>query len=123
MNELLPVGTIVRVIPGKECKLGAKLISGGLYKIYIVDSLYRGILYCLGNGDESKWVNRRMIQEVDLKPGSLVLLNGLPVKVHSIAAGKNYQDKKLCGISVKPLGSITQIPYWIVDGNLKLYGL
>lgn len=123
MTKPLPVGTIVRVIHGKERELGAKLISGGLYKIYIADTNRVGTTYCLGDDDESKWVTRKMIQAVDLKPGSLVLLDGLSMEVYCIAAGKNYQDNKLCGISVKLLGSLTKIPYWIVDGNLKLYGI
>jgi len=123
MTKPLPVGTIVRVVPGKECEIGAKLISGGLYKIYIANSNQVGTTYCLGNSDESKWVTRKMIQVVELKLGSLVLLDGLSMEVYCIAAGKNYQDNKLCGISVKLLGSLTQIPYWIPDGKLKLYGI
>lgn len=123
MNELLSVGTIVRVIPGKEHYCSAKLIRGGLYKIYIVDSCQGSTSYCLGKKGESKWATRNMIQPIDLKPGSLVLLGGQVYTVYNIAAGKNYQDGKLCGISVTPLNHLCQIPYWIVDGNLKLYGI
>lgn len=34
MTKPLPIGTIVRVIPGKEHDFGAKLINNGLYPIY-----------------------------------------------------------------------------------------
>lgn len=120
MTKLLPLNSIVRVIPAHAYDEGAELNPGGLYMIREVDPEDDCLTYRLGPDSENSWASKHMIQPIDLKPGDLISAGSVRLKVAFVRTVFEDNDKdpiKIIAVNT------TEGIQWITEGKTTLYGL
>jgi len=120
MTKLLPLNSIVRVIPAHAYDEDAELNPGGLYMIREVAHEDDCLVYRLGPEKTGSWATKDMVQHIDLKPGSLISIRNIPLEVVSIRDCPEDNDKDpIKIISVNTTEGIK----WITEGEATLYGI
>lgn len=120
MTKLLPLNSIVRVLPAHAYDEGAKLNPGGLYMIRKVAHEDDCLVYRLGPEKTGSWATKDMVQHIDLKPGSLISVRNIPLEAFFIRnCPENNGRDTLQIIAVKTTVGIQ----WIAEGEATLYGI
>lgn len=120
MTKLLPLNSIVRVLPAHAYDEDAELNPGGLYMIREVDPEDDCLTYRLGPENTNSWAAKHMIQPIDLKPGDIISVRKIPLEVFSIRNCPEENDRDT--LQILAVNTIVGIK-WIAEGEATLYGL